>query len=201
MIAIIDYDAGNIFSVKNALDHLGFESIQARRPEDFKRADKLILPGVGAFPDAMRSLTERGLADAIREEAGRKPLLGVCLGAQLLFEKGYEFAETDGLGLISGYVDAIVAPGLKIPHMGWNSVHVTNSSPLTKTVSDGDMVYFVHSYKIVTDEKCISLGSEYGQPIPALVRGGADEQIYGAQFHPEKSGDVGLGILRSFAEL
>jgi glutamine amidotransferase len=201
MIAIIDYDAGNIFSVKNALDHLGFESIQACGPDDLATADKLILPGVGAFPDAMRSLTERGLADAITEEAGRKPLLGICLGAQLLFEKGYEFAETDGLGLIPGYVDAIVAPGLKIPHMGWNSVSVANPSPLTKTVNDGDMVYFVHSYKAVTDKKYISLASEYGQLIPALVRGGADGQIYGAQFHPEKSGSVGLGILRGFAEL
>jgi glutamine amidotransferase len=201
MIAIIDYDAGNIFSVKNALDHLGYESRQARGPADLEGADKLILPGVGAFPDAMRSLTERGLADAIRREAERKPLLGICLGAQLLFDRGYEFAETDGLGLIPGYVDAIVAPGLKIPHMGWNSVRVAGPSPLTETVKDGDMVYFVHSYKAVTDDGHISLASEYGQLIPALVRGGADGQIYGAQFHPEKSGDVGLGILRSFAEL
>jgi glutamine amidotransferase len=201
MIAIIDYDAGNIFSVKNALDHLGFESVQAYRPDDLDKADKLILPGVGAFPDAMRSLIGRGFADAIRREAERKPLLGICLGAQLLFEKGYEFAETDGLGLIPGYVDAIVAPGLKIPHMGWNSVRVTNPSPLTKTVKGGDMVYFVHSYKAVTDEKYISLAAEYGQPIPALVRGGGHGRIYGAQFHPEKSGSVGLGILRSFAEL
>jgi glutamine amidotransferase len=201
MIAIIDYDAGNIFSVKNALDHLGFESMQACGPDDLERADKLILPGVGAFPDAMRSLAERGLTDAIKREAGRKPLLGICLGAQLLFEKGHEFAETDGLGLLPGYVDAIRAPGLKIPHMGWNDVLVTNPSPLTKTVKGGDMVYFVHSYKAVTPERHISLLAEYGQPIPALVRGGQGGQIYGAQFHPEKSGDVGLGILRSFAEL
>jgi glutamine amidotransferase len=201
MIAIIDYDAGNIFSVKNALDHLGFESVHARGPDDLDKADKLILPGVGAFPDAMRSLRERGLADAIIREAERKPLLGICLGAQLLFEKGYEFAETDGLGLIPGYVDAIVAPGLKIPHMGWNSVRVTNPSPLTRTVNDGDMVYFVHSYKAVTDEGYVSLASEYGQLIPALVRGGTDGQIYGAQFHPEKSGSVGLGILRDFVEM
>jgi glutamine amidotransferase len=201
MIAIIDYDAGNIFSVKNALDHLGHESVQASVPDDLAAADKLILPGVGAFPDAMRSLEERGLADAIIAAAAHKPLLGICLGAQLLFHKGYEFGETDGLGLIPGYVDAIVAPGLKIPHMGWNSVRVANASPLTASVSDGDMVYFVHSYKAVTEEKYISLASEYGQLIPALVRGGADGQIYGAQFHPEKSGDVGLGILRGFAEL
>jgi glutamine amidotransferase len=201
MIAIIDYDAGNIFSVKNALDHLGHESMQAKAPGDLASADKLILPGVGAFPDAMRSLEERGFTDAIREAVKSRPLLGICLGVQLLFHKGYEFEETDGLGLIPGYVDAIVAPGLKIPHMGWNSVRVTNPSPLTKTVNDGDMVYFVHSYKVVTDDRYISLASEYGQLIPALVRGGADGQIYGAQFHPEKSGSVGLGILRGFAEL
>jgi glutamine amidotransferase len=201
MISIIDYDAGNIFSVKNALDHLGFESRQARTPDDLKDSDKLILPGVGAFPDAMRSLTERGLISAVIKEAASKPLLGICLGAQLLFERGYEFTETEGLGLIPGYVDAIVAPGMKIPHMGWNSVRVTNPSPLTETVSEGDMVYFVHSYKAVTEESHISLATEYGQRIPALVRGGKYGQIYGAQFHPEKSGSVGLGILRSFAEL
>jgi glutamine amidotransferase len=201
MIAIIDYDAGNLFSVKNALDHLGFESMQARGPADLERAGKLILPGVGAFPDAMRSLTEKGLAEAIKKEAARKPLLGICLGAQLLFEKGFEFGETDGLGLIPGYVDAIVAPDLKIPHMGWNDVRVAHPSPLTAGVNDGDMVYFVHSYKAVTDETHISLAAEYGQLIPALVRGGADGQVYGAQFHPEKSGAVGLGILRNFAEL
>jgi glutamine amidotransferase len=201
MIAIIDYDAGNLFSVKNALDHLGFESMQARGPADLERADKLILPGVGAFPDAMRSLNEEGLAEAIKREAARKPLLGICLGAQLLFEKGFEFGETEGLGLIPGYVDAIVAPGLKIPHMGWNDVRVVNPSPLTTGVQDGDMVYFVHSYKAVTEETHISLAAEYGQLFPALVRGGADGQVYGAQFHPEKSGAVGLGILRNFAEL
>jgi glutamine amidotransferase len=201
MIAIIDYGAGNLFSVKNALDHLGFENVQARDPVDLERADKLILPGVGAFPDAMRSLAAKGLAEAVKREAARKPLLGICLGAQLLFEKGYEFGETDGLGLIPGYVDAIVAPNLKIPHMGWNDVRVLHPSPLTAGVKDGDMVYFVHSYKAVTDEANISLAAEYGQLIPALVRGGADGQVYGAQFHPEKSGAVGLGILRNFAEL
>jgi glutamine amidotransferase len=201
MIAVIDYDAGNLFSVKNALDFLGFESVLARDPSDLAKADKLILPGVGAFPDAMRSLKEKGLAEAIRKEAARKPLLGICLGAQLLFDTGYEFGETDGLGLIPGYVDAIVAPGLKIPHMGWNDVRTVNPTPLTEGVNDGDMVYFVHSYKAVTDEANISLASEYGQTIPALVRNGEGGLVYGAQFHPEKSGSVGLGILRRFAEL
>ncbi|MDR1495798.1 MAG: imidazole glycerol phosphate synthase subunit HisH [Clostridiales Family XIII bacterium] len=201
MIAIIDYGAGNLFSVKNALDYLGFESVQASDPPDMEQADKLILPGVGAFPDAMRSLRESGFAEAIVEEAARKPLLGICLGAQLLFEKGFEFGETKGLGLIPGYVDAIVAPGLKIPHMGWNDVRVVNPSPPARGVNDGDMVYFVHSYKIVTEEVNISLAAEYGQLIPALVRNGAGGQVYGAQFHPEKSGSAGLEILRNFAEL
>ncbi|MDR3225364.1 MAG: imidazole glycerol phosphate synthase subunit HisH [Clostridiales Family XIII bacterium] len=201
MIAVIDYDAGNMFSVRNALDYLGFESMQAGKPADLENADKLILPGVGAFPDAMRSLREGGLADAIIEEAKIKPLLGICLGAQLLFEKGYEFEATEGLGLIGGYVDAIAAPGLKIPHMGWNDVRVVNQSPLSESVKDGDMVYFVHSYKAVTDEKNISLATTYGQLIPALVRGGAQGNVYGAQFHPEKSGSVGLAILKNFAAL
>jgi glutamine amidotransferase len=201
MIAIIDYGAGNLFSVKNALDYLGIVSVQAQTPFDLERADKLILPGVGAFPDAMRSLTQGGLAEAVRREAARKPLLGICLGAQLLFEKGYEFEETDGLGLIPGYVDALVAPGLKIPHMGWNDVRIVNPTPLTNGVQDGDMVYFVHSYKAVTDEVNVSLTSEYGQQVPALVRDGEGGHIYGAQFHPEKSGSVGLEILRRFAEM
>jgi glutamine amidotransferase len=201
MIAVIDYDAGNIFSVRNALDYLGFESIQTGNPADLENADKIILPGVGAFPDAMRSLRKGGLADAIIKEAKTKPLLGICLGAQLLFEKGYEFEETDGLGLIGGYVDAITAPGLKIPHMGWNDVRVVHPSPLTESVKEGDMVYFVHSYKAVTDEKNISLAAAYGQLIPALVRGGENRNVYGAQFHPEKSGSVGLEILKNFAAL
>jgi glutamine amidotransferase len=201
MIAIVDYDAGNLFSVKNALDHLGFESVQTRYPAELERADKIILPGVGAFPDAMRSLTESGLAEAIKSASSRKPLLGICLGAQLLFERGYEFGETDGLGLIPGYVDAIVAPGLKIPHMGWNDVRVVEPTPLTSGMGDGDMVYFVHSYKAVTDDANLCLVSEYGQTIPALVRNGKNGKVYGAQFHPEKSGSVGLGILRRFAEL
>jgi glutamine amidotransferase len=207
IIAIVDYGAGNLFSVKNALDYLGFESVQARGPADLEKADKLILPGVGAFPDAMRSLNERGLTDAIKMEAAHKPLLGICLGAQLLFEKGYEFGETEGLGLIPGCVDALVvsdqgdSPSLKIPHMGWNDVRVVNPSPLTEGVQDGDMVYFVHSYKAVTEEANISLAAEYGQLVPALVRNGADGHVFGAQFHPEKSGEVGLGILQNFAEL
>jgi glutamine amidotransferase len=198
MIAIIDYGAGNLFSVKNALDFLGFKSAVAVRPSDIEAADKLILPGVGAFPDAMRKLEATGLAEAIRREAAVKPLLGICLGAQLLFKKGFEYEETEGLGLIEGHVDKLEAPGLKIPHMGWDDVRVVHPSPLTAGVHDGDRVYFVHSYKAVTDAVNISLSAEYGQLVPALVRSG---NVYGAQFHPEKSGAVGLNILRNFAEM
>jgi glutamine amidotransferase len=202
MIAVIDYGAGNIFSVKNALSFLGFEGKLTGNATDLRAADKLVLPGVGSFPDAMRMLTERGLIDTIKSEtAGGKPLLGICLGMQLLFERGYEFGDTQGLGLIDGYVDKLEPPpadGLKIPHMGWDSVKTVNPTPLSKTVNDGDMVYFVHSYKAVTPRENISLLAHYGQDVPALVFRG---NTYGAQFHPEKSGEVGLKILRSFAEL
>jgi glutamine amidotransferase len=198
MIVIIDYGAGNLFNVKNALDFLGFESEISAEEHALRKADKLILPGVGAFPDAMRMLAENGLVRVIREEARKKPLLGICLGMQLLFEKGYEFEETEGLGLIEGYVDALVAPGKKIPHMGWDDVKVARPCPVTEGTKDGDMVYFVHSYKAVADEKNISLSAFYGELVPALV---FDGDVYGAQFHPEKSGDVGLHILRNFAAL
>ena len=201
-ISIIDYGAGNLFSVKNALAFLGCpDACFAAAEEALDEADKLILPGVGAFPDAMQKLAALNLVETIREQAKKKPLLGICLGMQVLFEKGYEFEETEGLGLIEGYVDKIVAPGLKIPHMGWSDVETVNPSPLTEGLPPGARLYFVHSYKAVTDEKNISLKTDYGQLIPALVRGGAEGQIYGAQFHPEKSGPVGLDILRRFLEL
>jgi glutamine amidotransferase len=202
-IAIIDYGAGNLFSVKNALTFLGYENAYfADTPAALAEADKLILPGVGAFPDAMQKLTGRGLIPAIRDAAllEGKPLLGICLGMQVLFERGFEFAETEGLGLIEGYVDRILAPGLKIPHMGWDDVTITNPSPMTVSVQDGDRVYFVHSYKAVCADKNICLETTYGQRIPALVRSDAGN-VYGAQFHPEKSGPVGLRILESFLTL
>ena len=198
-IAVVDYGAGNLFSVENALKFLGYEDVVfARTPEQVASADKLILPGVGAFPDAMGKLNQSGLADAVRAEGRRKPLLGICVGMQLLFEKGYEFEACEGLGLLPGYVDKIVAPGLKIPHMGWSDVTIVHPSPLTAGVRDGDRVYFVHSYKAVTEDVLICLKTEYGQLIPALVR---DGDLYGAQFHPEKSGDVGLSILKNFLEI
>lgn len=198
MIAIIDYGAGNIFSVKNALDYLGFDGKLCSEPSEIQKADKLILPGVGAFPDAMKMLAERNLVGIIKEEVKKKPLLGICLGMQILFEKGYEFEETEGLGLIPGYVDKLVAPGKKIPHMGWNNTEKINDVPLIKGINSGEMFYFVHSYKAVTEDAHISLKAEYGQTVPALVFNG---NVYGTQFHPEKSGDIGLNILKNFEEL
>ncbi|MDR1778296.1 MAG: imidazole glycerol phosphate synthase subunit HisH [Clostridiales Family XIII bacterium] len=199
MIAVIDYGAGNLFSVHNALKFLGFENRVTADPGVLRAADKLILPGVGAFPDAMNRLRQAGLDQAIRSEAlSGKPLLGICLGMQLLFEKGYEFEETEGLSLIDGYVDKILAPALKIPHMGWDEVEIVNPSPLTADINSGDRVYFVHSYKAVTAVSNINLATQYGQLVPALV---SRDNVHGAQFHPEKSGGVGLKILNAFGEL
>jgi glutamine amidotransferase len=198
MIAIIDYGAGNLFSVKNALDFLGFDSAITAERAALARADKLILPGVGAFPDAMRKLEAAGLADPIVRAAAHKPLLGICLGMQILFDWGYEFEKTRGLGLIAGHVDRIEAPGLKIPHIGWSDVKRETACPLSRGIEDGDRLYFVHSYKAVTDKGHIALCAEYGDRIPGLVFHG---NVFGCQFHPEKSGAVGLRILRNFCEL
>lgn len=199
MIAVIDYGAGNLFSVKNALDFLGFESRVTSSAGDLIAADRLILPGVGAFPAAMEKLKASGLVPAILEEAGKKkPLLGICVGMQALFEWGYEFYKTAGLGLIPGEVRAIIAPGLKIPHIGWSDVSMLNPSPLAKGIKDGDRFYFVHSFKAETKSRYVALYTEYGGRVPALV---GRDNIFGTQFHPEKSGDLGLKILKNFGEL
>ncbi|MGI5966574.1 MULTISPECIES: imidazole glycerol phosphate synthase subunit HisH [Anaerotruncus] len=198
MIAIIDYGAGNLFSVKNALDFIGAESCITAKAEELAKADGLILPGVGAFPDAMKRLTATGLVPVIREQAQKKPLLGICLGMQMLFEKGHEFETCDGLGLIPGDVRLIEAAGLKIPHMGWNDLTVLNPCELVADVKEGDYVYFVHSYRADTADENISCYTVYGERIPALVHRG---MVYGAQFHPEKSGAVGIQMLRNFARL
>lgn len=199
MIAIIDYGAGNIFSVKNALDYLGLESRLVSDIDSVKSADAVILPGVGAFPAAMKKLEATGLVDTIKAEAEKKPFLGICLGMQLIFEKGYEFEETDGLGLISGSVIKMEEPDLIIPHMGWNKLEKLNDCPLLENVVDNEYVYFVHSYKAQCDDKNIAAYSEYGGRVPALVYN--EKYVYGAQFHPEKSGETGLKILKSFGEL
>lgn len=198
MIAIIDYGAGNLFSVKNALDFLGFENKITASADDLRAADRLILPGVGAFPDAMRMLGESGLIGVIKEEVRKKPLLGICLGMQMLFEKSYEFGETDGLGLINGTVKLMQPEGLAIPHIGWNSLEFNEKCPLLDGGKDGDYVYFVHSFAADCPSANVAAYCDYGMKVPALVQNG---NVYGAQFHPEKSGETGLNILRRFRAL
>ncbi|MGN0650112.1 MAG: imidazole glycerol phosphate synthase subunit HisH [Oscillospiraceae bacterium] len=199
MIAIIDYGAGNLFSVKNALDYLELESKITNSADDLRCADRLILPGVGAFPDAMRMLGETGLIEVIKQEVQRKPLLGICLGMQMLFEKSYEFAETEGLGLIGGSVKLMKPKGnLPIPHIGWNSLEFNEGCQLLSRCKEGEYVYFVHSFAAECDSKNVAAYCDYGMKVPALVFEG---NVYGAQFHPEKSGETGLNILRCFSEL
>lgn len=199
MIAIVDYGAGNIFSVKNALDYIGVENKLTSDVKDLVNADRIILPGVGAFPWAMKMLNSSGLVDVIREQAKVKPFLGICLGMQLIFDKGYEFEETDGLGLIKGTVKKIERDDLSIPHMGWNSLIVNNECPLLDGLSRDEYVYFVHSYAAVCDDKDVAAYCDYGGKITALVYDG--KYVYGSQFHPEKSGAAGLKMLKNFSEL
>ncbi len=199
MIAIVDYGAGNIFSVKNALDYLGLENELVSEAEKIKSADAVILPGVGAFPSAMDMLEKSGLVNIIKQESAKKPFLGICLGMQLIFEKGYEFEECDGLGLIEGSVRKMEEKDLIIPHMGWNKLEKLNDCPLLENVGDDEYVYFVHSYKAHCNDRNISAYCEYGGRVPALVYDG--KYVYGAQFHPEKSGETGLKILRNFGGL
>lgn len=199
MIAIIDYGAGNLFSVANALSYLGEAYQITNDVSAIRKADGLILPGVGAFPYAMKRLWDTGLVGELKEQVTEKPLLGICLGMQMLFEKSYEFEETEGLGFIPGAIDKIPDTGLKIPHMGWNQLDLhQKENPLLRGVSQNDCVYFVHSFMAYTPEENIAASCDYGVKVPALVSSG---NVYGAQFHPEKSGETGLQILRSFAEL
>ncbi len=199
MIAIIDYKAGNLFSVQNALHFLGIENEITADPKKLAAADGLILPGVGAFPKAKESLDEKGLTQLLLELVETKPLLGICLGFQLLFDYSTEFGKTAGLGLIPGYVDRIddFDHALKIPHMGWNQLHIRQDSPILGQVQEGDSVYFVHSYRAFTGQKYLVADTDYGDMIPAMVQ---NRNIYGCQFHPEKSGELGLSILKAFAE-
>ena len=200
-ITIIDYGMGNLHSVKNALEHLNIPSKVSSDKADILAAEKLILPGVGAFPDAMEALSKGGLDKLIIEECkGGKPLLGICLGMQLLFEESLEFGNTQGLGLISGRVIPIDAHGLKIPHIGWNSLSINKKSPVISNLNDGDYVYFVHSFRADTDSENVIAYTHYGEDIPAMV-GRDDIPVFGAQFQPEKSHDTGLGIISAFAAL
>lgn len=199
MIAIVDYGAGNIFSVKNALDYLGLESRLTNKKEDLVSADSIILPGVGAFPAAMDKLQASGLVDTIKQQAKLKPFLGICLGMQLLFEKSFEFEKREGLSLIKGYVDKMVEPDLVIPHMGWNKLEYNGECKLLEGMGDNEYVYFVHSYKAFCEDENLFAYCEYGSRVPALV--GDGKYVYGSQFHPEKSGKTGLKILENFARL
>ena len=202
MTAIIDYGVGNLFSLKSSFAAIGEEVIVTSDPKVIENADGIILPGVGAFEDAAAKLRESGLVDVIREQAAKgKPLMGICLGMQLLFDKSYEYGEHEGLGLIKGNVRPIsdvIAPGLKIPHIGWNALHFTKESPLFRYISDGDCVYFVHSYYAAECDGSVIATTEYSAELTAAV---ADGNIFGCQFHPEKSGKVGLNILKAFARM
>ena len=201
MIAIIDYGVGNLFSLKSSFAAIGSEAVVTSDPDVIAEADRLILPGVGAFEDAARKLRDTGMADVVRREAASgKPIMGICLGMQLLLDKSYEYGEHEGLGLIHGSVRPIsdvIDEGLKIPHIGWNRLIVKKQSPLFKYLNDGDCVYFVHSY-YAADCDDVTAVAEYSAELTASIEKG---NVFGCQFHPEKSGDVGLNILRAFCEI
>lgn len=202
MIAIVDYGVGNLFSLKSSLAAIGADAVVTGDADTLRGADKLLLPGVGAFGDAAEKLRATGLDRVIVDEAGRgKPLMGICLGMQLLFERSLEYGEHAGLGLIPGEVRPIaerIPAGLKIPHIGWNALRFTeNPSPLFRYIREGDCVYFVHSYYAARCDESVIAFAEYGAPLTAAVQRG---NVCGCQFHPEKSGKVGLNILRAFCE-
>lgn len=202
MLAIVDYGVGNLFSLKCSLDSIGVECVVTSDADEIRKAERIILPGVGAFEDAAKKLKSSGLQDVVISEAkSGKPILGICLGMQMLFDKSFEYGEHDGLGLISGNIRPIsdvIPADYKIPHIGWNALKFKGEkSPLFKYINDGDFVYFVHSFYAADCEKNTIAVSEYGADLTASV---ADGNVYGCQFHPEKSGTVGLNILRAFCE-
>ena len=202
MIAVVDYGVGNLFSLVSSLSAVGAEAVVTGDAEVLRRADKIILPGVGAFGDAAAKLRATGLDKVIIEEAkAGKPLLGICLGMQLLLERSFEYGEHEGLGLIEGEIvpiSSVIPSDLKIPHIGWNALKFTeNKSPLFKYINEGDHVYFVHSFYGANCKKNTIAVSEYGADLTAAVANG---NVMGCQFHPEKSGTVGLNILRAFCE-
>ncbi|MBQ9994545.1 MAG: imidazole glycerol phosphate synthase subunit HisH [Clostridia bacterium] len=202
MIAIVDYGVGNLFSLRSSLESIGAQVVVSGEREVIERADKIILPGVGAFGDAIDKLRESGLVEVLLQQASQgKPMLGICLGMQLLLEKSYEYGEHEGLGLIKGEIRPIadvIPEGLKIPHIGWNSLSFGEEKhPLFKYINEGDYVYFVHSFYGAQCEDSVIATAEYGVPLTAAVASG---NVMGCQFHPEKSGSVGLSILRSFCE-
>lgn len=201
MIAVIDYGVGNLFSLVSSLRSVGAETIVTSDADEIRRSDKIILPGVGAFEDATRKLRETGLDKVVIEEAKNgKKLMGICLGMQLLFEKSFEYGEHKGLSLLKGSIVPMadtLTKELKIPHIGWNTLEKKKDHPIFKYIKTGDFVYFVHSYYATDCEESLLSTTEYGKELCAAV---ALDNICGTQFHPEKSGDVGLSILRAFAE-
>lgn len=205
MIAIVDYGVGNLFSLSSSLKALGIESELTADPTRLQQADQVILPGVGAFGDAMKKLQATGLDQAVKQlAASGKPLLGICLGMQLLFDSSEEFGQQAGLGLIPGRVvslkEAFEQKGidLKVPHIGWNPITIKQTSPLLKNIQEQDQFYYVHSFYATDCEPHLVATSEYGVSVPGIV---AKDNVYGTQFHPEKSGKVGLALLQAFAEV
>lgn len=199
MIAIVDYGMGNLRSVENALDFLGIESIITSDKETILNSDGIILPGVGAFPDAIDNIKEAGLDKVLKEAVNKgKPLLGICLGMQLLFEESDEVKLSKGLGFLKGRIEKLNID-LKVPHMGWNSLNMEKASPILNGIKKGSHVYFVHSYYAVTgEEEILNAYADYGVKIPGVVSKG---NVYGIQFHPEKSGEIGLRMLKNFGEM
>ena len=201
MIAIIDYGVGNLFSLRSSLNKIGADTVVTADPAVIAKADKLILPGVGAFADAAQKLRDSGLDTVIKAEAAAgKPIMGICLGMQMLFEKSFEYGEHEGLGLLKGSVvpmEGVIPANLKIPHIGWNALKFERDSRLFKYIREGDCVYFVHSFYASGCADSLIASAEYGESLTAAVEKG---NVMGCQFHPEKSGDVGLNILRAFCE-
>ena len=202
MVAIVDYGVGNLFSLECSLNAIGAEVVITADPEVLKKADQVLLPGVGAFEDAAKKLRSTGLDRVIKElAASGKPLLGICLGMQMLFEKSCEYGEHEGLGLIPGKVvsmEGVVPADYKIPHIGWNALRFKKNCPIFADIQDGDCVYFVHSYFAADCDAFVTATAEYGPELTAAV---ANKNVFGCQFHPEKSGAVGLAILKAFTEL
>lgn len=203
MIAILDYGVGNLFSLSGSLKALGLEAEITGDPDRLQAADRIILPGVGAFGDAKAKLEEAGLVPILKKEAEKKPLLGICLGMQLLFDTSMEYGVHKGLGLIPGQVEdlkgALTDKNLKVPHMGWNRLEIKKDDPLFRYIENGAYVYYVHSYYAAHCEESTLAVSMYGNvPVTGVVRRG---NVWGTQFHPEKSGDTGLLILKAFSEL
>ena len=202
MVAIIDYGVGNLFSLSSSLKAIGVETVITGDAEVIRKADKLILPGVGAFCDAINCLKTTGLDKVVLEEAKKgKYLMGICLGMQMLFEKSFEFGEFEGLGLLKGQVVPMknsIPEGLKIPHIGWNALKFKKQSPIFKYINNGDCVYFVHSFYAENCNESLIATTEYGKELTAAV---GKDNVFGCQFHPEKSGNVGLKILKAFCEL